>query len=267
MTTTTTPFRDRVPGSVGFLGSIRAQAWERFAAMAVAALREAAIILHAKGLPFDHEHEGYWGDGKYRVLGAGVKVPLENGITDSLVRALQIVRTNAPMDHPISELQVYFVQQQPRETQKKVGSKAYTTDIQIRSLKVEYLDLRVEAKVLFDASDVTAYCGNEGLLRFAHPEPYTDQHVGMMLGYSVRHDDAHWLNRIEAKAMPFQPVKPFADVVLDNDVVRTSTTASHATGEVLVIHLMLPFETAPSARALDLAKNSRPYPPKPHTST
>ena len=255
---TTTAFHSRVPvgGTVG--GDARAKGWERFAAMACDALRQAADILSAHGLGFDHTAAaGYWASGSRKAKGSDVVLPLENGITDPLVRALELVRAAAPPEHLISRYQVCFVQQQPRKKQNKVGSKAYTTDIQVRSLVVPELDLRIEAKVLFGGADVSAYCGKNGLLRFADAEPYTDQHVGMMLGYSVRRDDAHWLKEIQKNATSLTAVGPFEKLDLEGAHVTGSLVTSHATGHVLVLHMLLPFETNPSARAIDSAPKTK----------
>lgn len=252
---TATAFADLMP-----LGSndMRNHMWERFAAMAVEALQQAAAILTSNGLGFDHtKADGYWSTKSRRAGKTHVRVPLENGVTDLLVRALELVRRSAANDHLISTLQVYFVQQQPRAKQKRVGSKAYTTDIQIRSLAVEHLDLRVEAKLLFEGKDVTAYCGQDGLLRFAHAEPYTDQPVGMMLGYTGRRNDPHWLNSIEKKAGCSPDVIGFHELNLGGATVSASLVRSHAAGSVLVLHLLLPFETDPSARALDASSRRR----------
>ncbi|WP_152528019.1 hypothetical protein [Sphingobium lactosutens] len=255
---TTTTFHSRVPGGGTAGGDARAKGWERFAAMACNALRDAADILGSYGLGFDHTAlDGYWASGSRKAKGSDVVLPMENGITDPLVRALELVRAAAPPEHLISRYQVCFVQQQPRKKQNKLGSKAYTTDIQVRSLVVPDLDLRIEAKVLFGGGDVAAYCGKNGLLRFADAEPYTDQHVGMMLGYSVRRDDAHWFKEIQKTATSLTAVGPFEMLDLDGGRVTGSLVNSHATGQVLVLHMLLPFETNPSARAIDAAPKEK----------
>ncbi|MGA1859863.1 hypothetical protein VH569_28085 [Azospirillum sp. 11R-A] len=242
---------------------LQVRLWERFAAMAIESIQQAGVLLASKGLGFDHTlSDGYWSEKPREVYKTKVRVPLENGITDPLVRALEVVRQSAPEDHLISRLQVCFVQQQPRATQKRVGSKAYTTDIQIRSLKVEKLDLRVEAKMLFAGKDVSAYCGPDGLLRFADAEPYTDQPVGMMLGYSARRDDAHWLKLIEGKSKPSDAVIGFHQVGLASGPVSASVLRSHATQNVVVLHMLLPFESDPSARQLDATASAAKK--KPH---
>lgn len=255
---TTKAFHSRVPGGGTASGDARAKVWERFAAMACDALREAAEILDTNGLGFDHtEAAGYWASGSRMAKGSYVVLPQENGITDPLVRALELVRAAAPPEHLISRYQVCFVQQQPRKKQNKVGSKAYTTDIQVRSLVVPDLDLRIEAKVLFGGGDVSAYCGKNGLLRFADTEPYTDQHVGMMLGYSVRRDDAHWLKEFQKAATSLTAVGSFETLDLAGNLITGSLVTSHATGHVLVLHMLLPFETKPSARAIDSAPKTK----------
>lgn len=250
-------FRDNVPGSSGFLGRVRAKAWEDFVVMAVEALRQAAAILHARALPNDHQVDGYWGDGRYDVLGTAVSLPMENGITDPLVRALDIVRAGAHRNHALKKLQVTVAQQQPRATQYRVGSRALTTDIQIRSLAIAHLDLRIEAKVLFDGGDAATYCGPDGLARFSDPEPYTDQPVGMMIGYSVRREDAHWFDAIARHTAEGPAVRWRSDILLGAETILATLSSSHATGEVLVCHVIIPFETEPSSRALDAARASR----------
>ena len=47
-------------------------------------------------------------------------------------------------------------------------------------------------------------------------------------------------------------VGPFETLDLEGDHVTGSLVTSHATGHVLVLHMLLPFETNPSARAIDL---------------
>lgn len=253
--TTVLTLRDRLPTTDDPLGHMRANIWERFVSRAVEALYEASEVLAQKRLPFDHETvNGYWRAGQYNVRGTQVEVPEENGITDALVRALQNIGEAVHETDPINEYEIYFAQQQPRAIQNSLGSKAYTTDIQIRSRKLAYLDLRIEAKVLFSGADATAYCGQQGLLRFAHPEPYTDQIVGMMLGYSIRQSDEHWLTRIQQKSQPQTCVLDFDQLKIGARDLYGSTLSSHATGKVVVLHLLLPFNSRPSSRDLDQAR-------------
>lgn len=245
--------REQLAGG-GAVALLKARVWEQFTARTVAALREAATILEQDGLGSDHRKlKGYWGSGKRSIKGTKVQLPRENGITHALTLALEMVRLEALPDDLLSKRQVCFPCQQPRANPSRLGSDALTTDLQARSLESPYLDLRIEAKVLFGGGDVAHYCGGKGLLRFASAEAYTEQPVGMMLAYSVRHDEAYWAERIQAKASPSPEVRSFQHIVLDGDEILSSTLLSHACGQVLVLHLVLPFETNPSARELDAA--------------
>lgn len=239
----------------GVLAQVRAQMWEEFTARTLAALREAAAMLAAQSLGYDHESaKGYWGSGKRLVRKQPVKLPRENAITHVMVQALDIIRENAGADDLLRKQQVCFPSQQPRKRQNRLGSDALTTDIQARSLLNPYLDLRIEAKVLFGSSDVAQYCGKDGLLRFADAEPYTDQPIGMMVGYTVRHEDSRWLKDIDARGSKAAQVKSLSSLALGGEILLATTLPSAATGEVVVLHVLLPFETKPSARGLDIAK-------------
>jgi hypothetical protein len=240
---------DHVAGE-GATAMLRARVWEEFTARVLAALREAMAFL-AHG---DHETKaGYWCTGTRLAKGIKVHLPQEDAITDALTRALEAIRQQSSPDDLLRRRQICFPSQQPRSKQSRLGSSALTTDIQARSLETVYLDLRIEAKVLFGGGDVAHYCGEKGLLRFSDPEPYTDQPVGMMIGYAVRRDDAHWAKSIQAKAGSSKQVKGFQPVAVDGEEVLSSTLLTHAHGEVLVLHLFLPFETKPSARSIDAA--------------
>lgn len=251
-----TPLRSHLPGT-GVLAQLRARMWEEFSARTIAALREAASMLASQKLGYDHENaKGYWGSGKRYVRQQAVQLPRENAITHVLSEALEIIREKAASNDLLKKQQVCFPSQQPRKKQNRVGSEALTTDIQARSLRNPHLDLRIEAKVLFGSRDVDHYCGNKGLLRFADAEPYTDQPIGMMLGYTVRHADDHWLNDIVSKGSKAAQVTGFSAVALEDEALLASTLPSAATGTVLVLHVLLPFETKPSARGLDLANST-----------
>ena len=253
MTSNPAPLSSHLPGT-DVRAQLRARVWEQFTTRVIAALREAATILATQGLGYDHESaQGYWGAGKRSIRKQAVLLPRENAITHVMTDALEIIRLNAKANDLLHKQQVCFPQQQPRKKQKRVGSDALTTDIQARSLAIPYLDLRIEAKILFGSRDTDHYCGENGLLRFANAEPYTDQPVGMMLGYAVRHTDAHWLKNIEVKASKSSQVKSFNSVMVGSEELLASTLPSHATGEVIVLHVLLPFETKPSARELDAA--------------
>ena len=212
------------------------------------AIDDAMKVLTAHNLGFDHEAEPtYWRRRTRKVNYLARKLPEEDSITDVLTRALEYVRDNSLPDSYLKRNQVCFPQQQPRRQQRRLGPYGRTTDIQARSLNQSFLDLRIEAKILFDGSDVDHYCGENGLLRFSDVEPYTDQPIGMMIGYTLR-DDAAWLSRIEANAIASSQVRGFGNVTVGGTTVRISSSISVATNEVSVIHLVLPFRTDPDCR-------------------
>jgi hypothetical protein len=144
--------------------------------------------------------------------------------------------------------QVFIVQQQPREMQNKLGSAAFTTDIQFASSSVTYLDLRIEAKRLLGGSHVNDYVGDEGLLRFAHSEPYTVQPVGMMLGYMFRHDRDHWFSKINQHKPSIVP--KLEPLKVGRWSVPGCVIANPSVGGVLVLHLLLTLPSRPDARLL-----------------
>jgi hypothetical protein len=237
-------------GGQGTSAALQARVWEEFTGRIIAALREAANLL-ANG---SHEAKtGYWCTGTRSVKSTQVQLPQEDAITHALIEALERVRQDASPDDLLRRRQICFPQQQPRSKQSRIGKHALTTDIQAWSLESDFLDLRIEAKVLFAGGDVTHYCGKKGLLRFSDVEPYTDKPIGMMVGYTVRHDDRHWTQRIQAKAKGSPEVKAFQPVIVENEEIFGSTLVSHECGEVLVLHIFLPFESKPSARSLDAA--------------
>ncbi|HEY5720899.1 MAG TPA: hypothetical protein VIT45_01120 [Allosphingosinicella sp.] len=240
-----------VPRSEGYLGSVRAVVWETFLVNVVALLKSAARRISRGEEGFDYQsRKSWWGSGSYPVLNGHVRLPLENSITDALARACEAIRRGRRPNHFLIEKQIFIAQQQPREQQAQLGDTAYKTDIQIASSSLHYLDLRIEAKRILGGGDVTDYCGEEGLMRFAHAEPYTNQPVGMMLGYIFRHDDVHWQAEIEGRAVA-NGATCFGTLRAGRWILPSCTVTSPTVGEVLVIHLLLPFESKPSAREMD----------------
>jgi hypothetical protein len=249
-----------MPSGGGYLGRVRAQVWEEFTRSVVAMLDCAAARVAADHPVAFSRRKGWWGEGGHKVLGHDVRIPLENAVTDALVRTCKDLRRTRRPNHFMVQKQIFIVQQQPRELQDRLGSAAYTTDIQFASSSVPYLDLRVEAKRLLDGSHVSDYVGAEGLLRFAHPEPYTVQPVGMMLGYIFRHDRTHWLASIGSQKPPsipaLQPLK------VGRWSVPGSIVTNPSVGDVLVLHLLLSFPSQPDARLLQ----PKPRAPKRRTA-
>lgn len=226
----------------------RAGMWETFVDQSLTAIYAAMTVLASKGLGSDHELEAsYWRNRKRKVGKIATRIPAEDSITDVLTRALELVRERSAPTGYLRRHEIAFIPQQPRKIQSRLGSSAQTTDIQVRSLKQSMLDLRIEAKVLFDGADVTHYCGDKGLLRFSDTEPYTDKPVGMMIGYSLR-EEAGWMGKIEAKSVPSAMVRSFEDVTVAGRTLRMSMSTRPSSTDVAVIHLLLPFNTDPDCR-------------------
>jgi hypothetical protein len=240
-----------IPRSEGYLGAVRAAVWESFLINVVALLKSAARRIDRGDHGFEYQsRRSWWGTGRYPVLNSHVRLPLENSVTDALTRACETIRRGRRSNHFLVEKQIFIAQQQPREDQDQLGDSAYTTDIQIASSSLHYLDLRIEAKRILGGGDVTDYCGEEGLMRFAHAEPYTSQPVGMMLGYTFRHDDDHWRAEIERRAAA-NGAHAFRTLRVGRWKLPSCTVTSCTVGEVLVVHLLLAFESQPSAREMD----------------
>ncbi|WP_454882632.1 hypothetical protein [Sphingomonas oryzagri] len=239
---------DRLAGSGGVAARARAGMWQDFLAHSLDAIDKAMRVLDAQGLGFDHHAEPtYWRRRARKVDSVTIRLPEEDSVTDVLTRALEHVRENSPATSYLRRHEICFPQQQPRRQQRRLGPHARTTDIQVRSLSRSFLDLRIEAKVLFDTADVAHYCGEKGLLRFSDAEPYTDQPIGMMIGYSLR-DDARWLSDIEQTSSMSVMVKSFEDVLVGERIVRMSISTRQSADDVSVVHLLLPFRTDPDCR-------------------
>lgn len=240
-----------VPRSEGYLGAVRAAVWETFLISVVALLKSAARRINRGDAGFDYQSlKSWWGTGSYPVLNGHVRLPLENSVTDALSRACEAIRRSRRPNHFLIEKQIFIAQQQPRQEQLQLGDAALRTDIQIASSSLHYLDLRIEAKRILGGGDVSDYCGEEGLMRFAHAEPYTNQPVGMMLGYTFRHDDDHWHVEIEQRATS-NGATCFKTLRAGRWNLPSCTVTSPSHGDVLVVHLLVPFESKPSAREMD----------------
>lgn len=239
---------DRLAGSGGVAARARAGMWQDFVAHSLDAIDQAMRILDMQDLGFDHHAEPtYWRRRTRKVGTIQTKLPEEDSITDVLTRALEHVRERAPAASYLRRNEICFPQQQPRKQQHRLGPHARTTDIQVRSLSRAFLDLRIEAKVLFDTADVAHYCGDKGLLRFSDAEPYTDQPIGMMIGYTLR-DDSRWLADIEQASLKNATVRVFEDILVGGRTVRMSISKRQSADDVSVFHILLPFKTDPDCR-------------------
>jgi hypothetical protein len=240
-----------IPRCTGYVGKIQARVWEDFVTSVMALLKTAGGRIARGEHGYDYQvRKGWFGTGQYKVLGTDVSLPLENAVTDALARACETVRRGRRPNHFLIDKQIFIASQQPRENQNQLGDIAFTTDIKIASLSLNYLDLRIEAKRLLGSAHAAEYCGPEGLLRFAHTEPYTSAPIGMMLGYTLRHDDVHWRSGIRSHAAKLG-VSTFTDLRTGRWTTSASMMNSPTVGDVLVLHVLLPFESRPSARDLD----------------
>ncbi|MGP7795624.1 hypothetical protein [Sphingomonas sp. CLY1604] len=237
-----------MPGGAGYLDRVRAQVWDEFVRNVVAMLQCAAARVAADRPVAFSTRNGWWGEGGHRVLGHDVRIPLENAVTDALVRSCKDLLRRRRPNHFLVQKQIFVVQQQPREVQDRLGSAAYTTDIQFASSSVPDLDLRIEAKRLLGASHLGDYLGSEGLLRFAHREPYTVQPVGMMLGYVFQHDPAHWSARID-RQMPSSS-SALQRLKVGRWNIPGGILGNPTVGDVLVLHLLVTLPSRPDARLL-----------------
>lgn len=246
--------RQCIPG--GYVAEVQGRVWEEFIDHVVGLLIEAADRIVQKKPGFDYQAEAsWWATRKRKVRKQDVRIAFEDSVTDALRRSLDSIRKELPSGDFFRRNNIYIAEQQPRLRQRRLGPRAQTTDLQFASLDLDYLDLRVEAKPLFDNNDADRYCGPDGLLRFADSQPYTDKAVGMMLGFTFRHDDDHWHNRIADVASGKYGVDAFETVNAGNRALRTSAMKWRGTNDVRVVHLMLSFPSSPCARDLDTAAN------------
>ncbi|SEK01076.1 hypothetical protein SAMN05518849_12645 [Sphingobium sp. AP50] len=240
-----------IPRCTGYIGKIQAQVWEDFITSVLALLRTAGGRIARGDEGYDYKvRKGWFGKGQYKILGTEVALPLENAVTDALTRACETIRRDRRPNHFLIDKHIFIASQQPRETQEQLGDIAFTTDIKIASSTLHYLDLRIEAKRLLGSAHAAEYCGTEGLLRFAHSEPYTSAPLGMMLGYTFRYDDAHWHSSIQTQAAK-HGVTDFKELRTGRWTTAASLMTSPGVGDVLVLHVMLSFESKPSVRELD----------------
>lgn len=260
MTTKPATVASTMPSGGGYLDRVRAQVWDEFTKSVVAMLECAASRVAADHPIAFSTRRGWWGEGSHEVLGHDVRIPLENAITDALVRTCKDLLSSRRPNHFLVQKRIFVVQQQPRELQDRLGSAAYTTDIQFASSSVPHLDLRIEAKRLLGGSHVGDYVGPEGLLRFAHSEPYTVQPVGMMIGYAFRYDRAHWSSVIDRQLPSWVPA--LQQLRVGRWTIPGGIVANPTVGDVLVLHLFLPIPSLPDARRLQ----SRPVAAKRRTS-
>lgn len=174
--------------------------WANFATTVADAVTLAGSKLEVPEIYAAYTSRLGWWRRKQRLnsIGTTVRIPSEDAITDALVEQLEELRNDARPGNPLMDMNITFAGQQPRRRQNHIGSPAFTTDIRAYVPDDKNLDIRIEAKVLFEAKDLhSEYLGARGLLRFGDPEnPYSDTPVGAMLGFIVAPSPEPWTSMI-----------------------------------------------------------------------
>ena len=186
-------------------GKYALKIWARFVETVVLAVDTAGVRLgDPERVRRYSSLQGWWRRARRpNSGGAMVSLPAEDAITDALVTELETMRNEAGRGDPLFDMNIVFAGQQPRRTQTRIGLDALTTDIRAHVPGQRGLDMRIEAKVLFNRSDLSReFLGTRGLLRFADQnDPYADTPVGAMLGYVVAPFCDDWSEAIEAELL------------------------------------------------------------------
>jgi hypothetical protein len=208
--------------------------------------------------------EGWWRKSAHRINGKnGFKVPEETAVSEALIEQMELAKQDFMLnahnvDPDIGDIDTLeFHAEAPRRQKTGIGRRAKPTDFRFYRSGIGGFDLRIEAKVLIKESEIAkAYLSKDGLGRFSDPkEPYADDLVGGMIAYTVSDDRQTWLTKINdgmvssSPAIPTfrHPVTPSAQPTLFSQVpfnfVKTPSQS-----EVLIFHLVLELDCAPSAR-------------------
>jgi hypothetical protein len=234
--------------------------WNDFIGVVVGALRLAEARLRDPSFMAKYSTRTGWWRRQARKNKAKrlVRIPAEDSITEALTDLLDQIREEATENDPIYIKNIVFSGQQPRKTQTRIGASSLTTDIRAWVPDNRELDLRIEAKILFEADDIASeYCSERGIWRFGDPEnPYTDRIVGAMLGYSLTPSVESWCGDIKGhlgKVPHVSDVGPAtvsgeANPTLICDVLRWDGSGRRVT----VLHLLMEFDTEPSSHYLSV---------------
>jgi hypothetical protein len=207
--------------------------------------------------------QGWWRDKKTRLDAGPARIPSETALTDAILQEIELLREEVvlnigPANSDFANLDLQFSPETPRRQKKGIGNFSKPTDIRIYRLGSEVIDLRIEAKVLVSDGEIAkAYLSKHGLKRFSDPvEPYTDHEIGGMLAYTVSDTRSTWLEKIDAALTKSNPSIPTfrhrVRATADESLFCKVPYMFKATGdrsEVLVFHLVLEFDSDPSARS------------------
>ncbi len=224
--------------------------WSRFAEAVVAAVDEAGSRLRdVDRVRCYSSLQGWWRRSEHRnPSGVMVKAPAEDAITHALVVELERLRNDSRKGDPLFDLNIAFVEQQPRRNQKRIGPDALTTDIRAFVPDVRGLDMRIEAKVLRHRSDLIAeYLGPRGMLRFADDDnPYADTPVGAMLAYVVAPIDPDFTEALVTDLSRTDQAL-LIDRLTIGETLLPACDLVRADGRVTVLHMSQIHETSPSS--------------------
>lgn len=239
--------------------------WEHMLYQVLVLFREAEKrIRSAERQAYYTQLEGWWRKASHKLNGQnGYKVPEETAVSEAIIEEMEAIKRdlvlNAPSLGPdmadIDSLQ--FHAEAPRKKKTGIGRRAKPTDFRFYRSGLGGLDLRIEAKVITKEADIAkSYLSKDGLGRFSHPtEPYTDDLIGGMVAYTVTEDRVSWEAKIKSEisflspAIPtfHHPLPPGGEPALFSQV-PFKLVKNPAQSEVLVFHLVLEFDCAPSAR-------------------
>ena len=208
--------------------------------------------------------DGWWRKASHRINGKnGFKVPEETAISQALVEQMELAKRDfmlsaRRLESDIADIDsLEFHAEAPRKQKTGIGRRAKPTDFRFYRSGLGGFDLRIEAKVLTkDVEIVKNYLSANGLGRFSDPnEPYTDELVGGMIAYTVSQDRATWLKKLKKEMLAASPafssfhyaLPPSAQPTLFSRVPFNYKKKPPQT-EVLIFHLVLEFDCAPSAR-------------------
>lgn len=230
--------------------------WSAHLEVAIGMLEEAADDLADPANLAGFIRPGWWRN-KARVNERGIKVsvPNEDAITDAIVERIHQLKEIAPVGSVIAANRTMSIRaQELRRGQAGIGPLGLKdTDITAYRFDQVGLDLRIEAKVVFDGDDLTKeYLSERGILRFADAEnPYTREILGGMVLYCLTKSGGHWRDQVAAglQSLPsVEDVGRVARVNSDESVLCCDVRrGAGACGRVTVIHFELRFETNPSS--------------------
>lgn len=206
--------------------------------------------------------KGWWRNATQRINGKnGYQIPEETAVSEAIIEEMQEIKRELILDpkgrgpdlDDIDALE--FAAEVPRRQKKGIGRHAKPTDFRFYRSGLGDVELRIEAKVVLRDKDIEKhYLGKEGIGRFSDTEePYTDELVGGMVAYTVSDDRVTWQGRIDtglstASIPKFDHTLPQTGQRILCSKVPYTHGKTPPQSEVLVFHLVLELDCAPSAR-------------------